>query len=463
MLQKSTQGAAMRLLITLLIFAAFAPLCLSATPHAHAAQAKARRAVNNSYSINTTQEAGYVCPMHPEVTSKRAGKCPKCEMKLIKREVPARDAAPPKNATGATAPDDGSATPLIIPDAEVLDQNGKPLKFYRDLVKGRTVAINFIFTTCTAVCPSLTAKFRQLQQELELRQSGAHLISITVDPATDIPERLKSYAAKFKAGPGWTFVTGSKPEIDALLSALGAASPDKTGHPSTALILNDTAGYRTRASALAPVATLVNLVVEAAAKTPLQTATAPPPPGTQAANPASAAKGGEAGRVNASEASAKYFPNHILRTQDNKPMRFYDGLLKGKVVLINFMFTTCAGVCSPMTANLLKVQSYLGERVGREVSMLSISVDPLTDTPDVLKAFAAKHKTGPGWYFLTGKKENVDWVLYKLGGFTEDRAQHSSVLIIGNEATGEWIKTHAMANPSEIAEAVVKLIGRSGK
>jgi cytochrome oxidase Cu insertion factor (SCO1/SenC/PrrC family) len=90
--------------------------------------------------------------------------------------------------------------------------------------------------------------------------------------------------------------------------------------------------------------------------------------------------------------------------------------------------------------------------------MVSISVDPLTDTPERLRTYADKFKVKPGWYFLTGKKENVDWVLYKLGGYVEDKQTHSGVLIIGNEATGEWMKVHAMANPTEIASAVTKLL-----
>lgn len=159
-----------------------------------------------------------------------------------------------------------------------------------------------------------------------------------------------------------------------------------------------------------------------------------------------------------SSLGAKYFPNHVLITQDNKPVRFYDDLLKGKVALINFIFTTCQAVCSPMTANLARVQSYLSEELGHQVVIISISVDPLTDTPELLKAYAEKFKVKPGWYFLTGKKENVDWVLYKLGGYVEDKETHSSVLIVGNEATGEWMKVHAMANPSEIASAVTRLL-----
>jgi cytochrome oxidase Cu insertion factor (SCO1/SenC/PrrC family) len=165
----------------------------------------------------------------------------------------------------------------------------------------------------------------------------------------------------------------------------------------------------------------------------------------------------------AAKASATYFPNHILLTQDNKPVRFYDDLLKGKVVLINFMFTTCTGVCPPMTANLAKVQNLLGERVGKDVVMISISVDPTVDAPDVLRKYADSFKAKPGWYFLTGKKENVDWVLYKLGGYVEDKTEHSAVLIIGNEATGEWVKTYALRNPGQIAEAVIGLLDSNKK
>jgi protein SCO1/2 len=128
-------------------------------------------------------------------------------------------------------------------------------------------------------------------------------------------------------------------------------------------------------------------------------------------------------------------------------------------VLINFMFTTCTSICPPMTANLTKVQQLLGAHVGKEVTMISISVDPLTDTPERLLAYAAKFKVQPGWYFLTGEKKDVDEVLRKLGGYVDDKNEHSSILIAGNTTTGEWVKMYALARPSEIAAAVTKLIG----
>jgi cytochrome oxidase Cu insertion factor (SCO1/SenC/PrrC family) len=365
-------------------------------------------------------------------------------MNLVKRD-PTAAAGPAEPATTATPPEPTEA--VRIPETAVLDQDGRRLDFYKDLVKGKTVAINFIFTTCTTVCPPMTATFRRVQQLLGERAGrDVSLISVSVDPTTDTPERLKAFAEKFKAGPGWTFVTGDKPEIGALLKALGGATADKTDHTPMILVGNEGAGRWTRAYGLSPAATLVKVIDEAVAQNPPAATQAPAVPSAAAAKTVSAA-------------SANYFPNHTLVTQDDKPVRFYDDLLKGKVVLINFMFTQCTGVCSPMTANLAKVQGYLGERVGREVSMLSITVDPANDTPATLKAYAAKHKARPGWYFLTGKKENVDWILYKLGGYVAEPGQHSSVLIIGNEATGEWLKVHAMSSPAEIAAAVVKLIG----
>jgi cytochrome oxidase Cu insertion factor (SCO1/SenC/PrrC family) len=396
----------------------------------------------------------FACPMHPEVTAKTGGgRCPKCGMNLVKADPAA--ATEPAGASETTAAKTGtpeSVEPVRIPETPVLDQDGRRLDFYKDLVKGKTVAINFVFTTCAGICPPLTATFRRVQQLLGERAGReVSLISISVDPTTDTPERLKAFAEKFKAGPGWTFVTGGKPEISALLKSLGAASAEKTDHTPMILVGNDAAGHWTRAYGLSPAATLVKVIDEAAAREPAATT-----PATAASVPdGKPADGGKS----VSAKSAAYFPNHTLVTQDDKTVRFYEDLLKGKVVLINFMFTHCAGVCSPMTANMAKVQSYLGERVGRDVSMLSISVDPANDTPAALKAYAAKHKAGPGWYFLTGKKENVDWVLYKLGGYVAEPGQHSSVLIIGNEATGEWVKVHAMSSPADIAAAVVKIAG----
>jgi protein SCO1/2 len=419
----------------------------------------------------------YACPMHPEVISKHAGRCPKCGMSMT--AVSSRKEQPAATVATANKSEVVNAS-LRIPDLTVYDQNGKKLNFYTDLIKGKTVAINFIFTTCKTVCPPLTATFRKVQQELGERVGrDIEMISISVDPTTDIPERLKEFSAKFKAGPGWDFVTGDKTEIDKLLKALGASVPDdKNNHTSMILIGNTTTGYWTRTYGLAPAATILKVINEAAeskssAASPSTSAVVDVPqlfvqPASQnAASRNLAASSSENDEERSSSASrqkklaasaSKYFPNLVLINQDQRPMRFYDELLKGKTVMINFMLTHCTGACSPMTANLARAQKYLGQLVGKEVVMISISVDPVHDTPEALKKYAEGFKIQPGWYFLTGTKENVDGVLSKLGGYTDDPQKHSTALIIGDEATGQWMRLPALARPSEIADAVTRIL-----
>lgn len=154
----------------------------------------------------------------------------------------------------------------VIPDTPVVDQDGKRLNFYTDLVKGKVVAINFIFTTCTTICPPLGATFAKVGA-LGGAHFGTdfHLISISVDPTTDTPERLKAWAGQFNAKPGWTLVTGQKADINDLLKALGGFSASVRDHSPTVLIINDGQGTMTRAYGLAPPAKLLD-VIEAAGK-----------------------------------------------------------------------------------------------------------------------------------------------------------------------------------------------------
>ena len=164
----------------------------------------------------------------------------------------------------------------------------------------------------------------------------------------------------------------------------------------------------------------------------------------------------------ASAGLANYFPNVPLLTQDNRSVRFYDELLKGKVVVISFMFTTCSTLCPQTTGHLAKVQELFGDRLGRDIFILSISVDP-NDTPAALKKYAESYKAKPGWYFLTGEQENVQKVRAKLGVYDEDKMQHTGMLIFGNEPTGQWRKMPARRTPIEIANAVMGLMPPTGK
>lgn len=152
---------------------------------------------------------------------------------------------------------------------------------------------------------------------------------------------------------------------------------------------------------------------------------------------------------------ADYFPNVTLWNQDGKPVRFYDDLVKDKVVEINFIYVGCSDSCSLETAKLRQVQEALGDRVGRDVFMYSISIDPANDSPAVLKAYMETFKVGPGWQFLTGKAEDITLLRKKLGLYRdekkEERNDHAASLIVGNDSTGQWGKRSAFDHPKVLA------------
>jgi len=153
-------------------------------------------------------------------------------------------------------------------------------------------------------------------------------------------------------------------------------------------------------------------------------------------------------------------PNVLLRTQHGATVRFYDDLVKGKVVLINFFFTSCTTICPRTTDNLKKVQTALGEHLGRDVVMISMSVDPRADTPAVLERYSERYGAKPGWYFVTGRMEDINLVRRRLGVNRDggDKTQHTGLLVYGNDATGQWAATPAMADPAVIARSVLRLV-----
>src|SRR5206468_891561 len=126
------------------------------------------------------------------------------------------------------------------------------------------------------------------------------------------------------------------------------------------------------------------------------------------------APGAVRARADNSRQGPGYFPNVTLTTQDGASVRFYDDLIKGKIVAINLIYTTCKYACPLETARLSQVAKLLGDRMGRDIFFYSITIDPDVDTPAVLKEYAAKYQAGPGWTFLTGKKDDIETISKKL-------------------------------------------------
>lgn len=154
----------------------------------------------------------------------------------------------------------------------------------------------------------------------------------------------------------------------------------------------------------------------------------------------------------------RYFTDTVLVDQNGERVRFYTDLLKDKTVIIDTFFATCQASCLPMNRNLAQIQEGLGDRLGKDVHILSISVDPTVDTPPLLKAYARKLNAKPGWYFLTGDQESIAFILKKLGQFVDDKNDHLNIFLIGNNRTGLWKKAFGLAKSEELLKVVESVL-----
>ena len=156
----------------------------------------------------------------------------------------------------------------------------------------------------------------------------------------------------------------------------------------------------------------------------------------------------------------RYFPNFELTTHEGKKVRFYDDLIKDKIVVINFMYVKCEGICMPVTMNLKRVQKLLGDRVGRDIFMYSITLKPQEDSPHALKHYVDMHRIKPGWVFLTGKPDEIDTLRRKLGfkdakaKLDQDLTNHTGMVKYGNEARQWWAMFPGEANAPWIVECI---------
>jgi len=167
----------------------------------------------------------------------------------------------------------------------------------------------------------------------------------------------------------------------------------------------------------------------------------------------------DADRIAAEEKARNYFSNLEVIDQDGQTLRFYDDLLKDKVVVINFIFTNCQGACPLMTQNLTMVRDMLGVTLGQEIHFVSISIDPIRDTPAAMKEFAETHYADQaGWRFVTGNQDNLEYIVKKLGQYSEEVEAHSTLLLAANVRTAHWTKIPPNVPPNGVVQRLRTLI-----
>jgi protein SCO1 len=148
----------------------------------------------------------------------------------------------------------------------------------------------------------------------------------------------------------------------------------------------------------------------------------------------------------------RYFTDLPVVAQDGKERRFFSDVLMDKVVLIYLFFTNCENTCPVINQKLANVQDLLGDRLGADITMISITTDPARDTPPVVKHYSEHFEPRPGWLFLSGEKQNIETIVRRLGHTAPDPTAHTTFLMVGDVAKGKWTKLRPTASETEIAE-----------
>jgi protein SCO1 len=160
---------------------------------------------------------------------------------------------------------------------------------------------------------------------------------------------------------------------------------------------------------------------------------------------------------------ADYFPNPMVTTHEGRQLRFYDDLIRGRTVVVNTFFTVCSQVCPLGTAKLLELQRLFGDRMGKDVVFISLSIDPLRDSAEAMKAYAERYGVGPGWIFVTGQEADLALIIRKLGlGVRQPEDpldDHSTTLMVGHEPSGQWMKHSVTDNPRFLAASIGTFLG----
>lgn len=380
-----------------------------------------------------------------------AGGAPAAEVQCCAEDEPAGASA--GAAADQTVPKvEVLAGGVELPDVTLTNQDGEPVDVRADLFEGKVMVMNFVFTTCKGVCPPMGATYGALQEQLGGRLgSEVSLVSVTVDPVVDTPARLKAWGENFDRGPGWTLLTGTKQQVDGLLKTLGVYTADKVEHSPFVLIgrASDDRWQRVHGlTAAEKLAEVILGVLDGPDDAEVRPDVDVDEPVELEAQPADLPD----------SPAARYFTNVPLVDQRGETVHFFSDLLAGKVVVITSFFSSCKGACPHLLGTFAELQKHFGDRVGRELFLLCITVDPETDTPEKLADFAEQLGAGPGWYFLTGTRENVETALHKVGHKVDDKENHSNVFVIGNEKTGLWKKAMGLSPAEQVIPVVASVL-----
>jgi protein SCO1/2 len=147
-----------------------------------------------------------------------------------------------------------------------------------------------------------------------------------------------------------------------------------------------------------------------------------------------------------------------LIDKDGRTLRFESEAVGQRIVAIDFVYTTCTTICPILSAIMAQVQEQMAGRLGEEVRLISISIDPTRDTPRRLTDYAKKFDAGPDWVWLTGRKSTVDEVLIELGAYTPDYIDHPPMLVIGDAKRGKWSRLIGLPSPDDVAARLQALL-----
>ena len=150
----------------------------------------------------------------------------------------------------------------------------------------------------------------------------------------------------------------------------------------------------------------------------------------------------------------EFFPNLPVVNQNGETLKFYDDLIKNKIVIVMFIYTSCTDICPLTTARMTLIEDKLGPEIGRDIFIVSMTVDPEVDTPEKLKAYSKSFATGPGWTFVTGKPEDIRAINYRLGERSKVLSDHRNEIVLGNDVTGEWQRDNVMGDLDRVVTTI---------